>query len=164
MGCHTWFFTKIERTAEEARKIWINDHKKWMDKWKEICDNPNDHARVTYNWSQEYCDYHLEVRKRQLRLVENGFCMQAVFNKQPDDENILYRYVVGKGLFADNGKLPHDIFRSKYTEVQLFSLDQTLKYISDNKNALAFHMSEEDTIQALTKFWNEYPNGMIEFG
>lgn len=164
MGSHTWFFTKIERSAEQARDKWLFNHKNWMTKWKEICDNPNNDIRVCYGYSQEYCNQHLEVCKRQLRMVENGLCLQAVLNKQPDDENKLYRYINGKGLYADNGKMPHDIFRASYNETQLFSLEETLKYISENKDKLYFHKSEEETIKSLTEFWVEHPNGMIEFG
>ena len=156
MGCHTWFYTKIERTQEEAKELWINEHIKSINRWEEMCKNPNDNCRVSYNWSQEFCNLKLEVLKRQLRRVQNGGCKEAIWNKQPDKE--LTIFIKGKGLFIETSY--HDIFRRYgYPEVKLFSYEETIDYIIDNK--CYFY---EDTLKQLIKFWAEYPNGVIEFG
>jgi len=54
----------------------------------------------------------------------------------------------------------HDLFRiGSYPETVLTSLDETLKFI-ENNNCQTYH----DTEEQLKKFFNKYPNGVIEFG
>lgn len=56
----------------------------------------------------------------------------------------------------------HDLFRkSGYPETVLYSLEETLEYINDDKNECeVFDFTEEE----LVKFWAECPNGSIDFG
>lgn len=155
MGIHTWFFTKVERTQEEVIALWIDEQIKYINLCENLCNNANHRLRIFYNWSQEFCEHHLEVLKRQLRRVQNGGCKKAIWNKQPGN---LTKQIVGKGLFVETDY--HDIFRiHSYSNKQLFSYEETIDFIIDNQCFL-----DENTFENLIKFWIEYPNGMIEFG
>lgn len=52
-----------------------------------------------------------------------------------------------------------DLFRTSYTETVLHSLKETLDFCK----SLDIHLDDLD-IADLTTFWEEYPNGIIEFG
>jgi hypothetical protein len=171
MGCHTWFYTKIERTQEEATKLWIDEQIESINRWEETTNNviydeagnfimphPENEIRFIYpEWSQESCEHHLEVLKRQLRRVQNGGCKKAIWNHQPD---VLSFYIEGKGLFVEVEEF-HDVFRTGYSENLLFSLQESLDYINNPENNCTVF---ENTTEKLIEFWNKYPEGAIYFG
>lgn len=52
----------------------------------------------------------------------------------------------------------HDLFRiGGYPETQLFSLDETIDFIGQNQLKKVDYLS-------IFKFWQKYPDGLIEFG
>jgi hypothetical protein len=56
----------------------------------------------------------------------------------------------------------HDVFRtSDYDGAELYSLKETIDYISDEKNGC---LIMENTVELLNEFWDKYPEGVIEFG
>lgn len=74
----------------------------------------------------------------------------------------LLSWIDGKGLYISSDELPHDLFRKYgYPEIRLFSLEETLSYIHDKDNECFIY---DYTEESLKKFWEEYPDGMIEFG
>lgn len=158
MACHTYFYRKIERTQEEAKKLWIDAQKKSIERWEEIVNNSENKYREIYFWTQQDCAFQLAVLKRQLRMVQNDFCKKAIWNNQPDKE--LSVFVDGKGLYINDRSFNNCFRKYTYSDVQLFSLQETLDYIHNPENdCLVF----EDTIQKITEFWNKYPDGFIEF-
>lgn len=163
MGCHTWFYRRIDRTIEEARELFLTEYKKSLKSWEELLNNPADECRVAYGWTQEYCDHYFEVLKRQIRMVEKGLCNVAVMNKQLDH----CIYIPGRGLFITDVSMTHNIFRiGGYPEDMLFSFEETIEFIEKNKEAISNYRGplQEDTIDRLKKFWEQYPDGMIDFG
>lgn len=156
MGCHTWCAYKVHRTIEEARKIWIDEQEKTIERWKEISDNPYDDCRIAYEWTQEDVDFGLAVFKRQLRMVKNGLCNIAVMRNQPE----LSYYRESRGFFIDC-KDYHDIFRiGNYPTDELFSKDDCMKFIERNKNKIQF---TEKSYERIDEFWNKYPDGFMHF-
>lgn len=70
------------------------------------------------------------------------------------------RYERG-GKYTDNS-LPHDMFRlGGYPEDVLTSFEETMKYIEERKDKMSFTDNWETKLK---KFWDENPNGFIEFG
>lgn len=60
-----------------------------------------------------------------------------------------------------NEGLPHNLFRiGGYPDDVLKSLDETLEYI--NKNHISYYVGDWEL--KLTAFWDENPDGIIEFG
>ena len=158
MGCHTWFYRKIERTQEEAKQSCLRGLRKSEKLNLNILANRNYNGLDWSDWTESElikCDSYL---KRQIRMVENNFCQRAVWNHQ-NDEN-LTEYIDGKGFYMETGF--HDIFRKYgYPEDKLFSLQETLNYINNPENGCTVY---EHTIERLKEFWNKYPDGMIDFG
>ncbi len=175
MGCHTWFYKKVDRSFEEAKNIWITEQLKWIKRWEDIAANPEDDSRIAYEWNQEKCENQVNVCKRQLRMVQGGYCQQAIWNHQPDDEQgEMYYYVDGK-LYCDSNDLPHDVFRiGGYPDDALFSLKETLDYLDKHNDKIYYTRSIYDlcdreilkvlAIEKLTKFWTQHPEAMIKFG
>jgi hypothetical protein len=163
MGCHTWFYKKVNRTCEEGKKIWIDNQERFIKDWEEIANNPNDDCRIAYDWSQEYLDWNLKVFKRQLQVVKKGLCGNAVMNNQPcDNEHYLYRYI-NNTLYGCNDNLPHDTFRiGNYPKDVLFSKKECFNFIKENKEKINYYNPNWE--EQLNKFWEQYPDGMICFG
>lgn len=161
MGCHTWFYKKVERSYEEAKNIWMEHQKGWIERATEICNNPDDECRLAYDWSQDTCNSFLAVAKRQLQIVEKGLCRVAVMNHQPsDDDGRLYEFVDGN-LYCTHKTLPHNIFRiGKYPEDKLFDFYDTIRFCRVKNNIDLSH----EQVGKLRKFWDDYPDGMIRFG
>ena len=175
MGCHTWFYKKVDRTIEEARERYLSDLHESINSFQSMLDDPSDQTKIDLEWTDEFIQEAIDIWKRQKRMVEKGLCNVAVMKKQPADENgILYRFVNGN-LYCYHHELPHDTFRrGDYPDDKLFSLEETLKYLEDNDDKIYYHYSfldktrksvlKERAIKRLKKFWDEYPDGMILFG
>jgi len=142
MGCHTWFYKKSNRTIDEAREIFINEATVNIKLHKEVMVEPD----------EIWC----EIVERQIQIVRKGLCDVAVYNKQPE-----ISFISEKGFFVEHGGY-HDLFRkSGYPEIKLYSLKETMDYINDKEN----HCRVFDyTNERLEKFWEECPDGAIEFG
>lgn len=155
MGCHTWFYRKIERTQEEAKLSCLEALNKSRNLNWEIYKNRNYKG---FDWSHYKDDYLLkrnDILCRKIRMVENNLCQRAVWNHQNDEE--LTVYIEGRGLYIEDTGY-HDLFRiHSYPEDILFSLEDSLDFIK--KNDIKDYSSEQ-----LFKFWNDYPNAIIKFG
>ena len=159
MGCHTWFYRKIERTQKEAKqsclKKLIYDEKLNIN----ILENRSFNGIDWSNYTEEELIKFDTILKRKIRMVKNNLCQKTVWNNQNDKE--LTVYVEGKGLFIEDTGF-HDVFRKYgYPDDKLFSLKESLDYINNTNNDCVIY---EDTVQRLTEFWNKFKNGMIEFG
>jgi hypothetical protein len=162
MACHTWFHKKVERTMEEARTLFIEYQEELIARFNDMLFNPIHQVRIAYNWDDTIIKHQIDVLERQLIIVKKGLCNEAVLNKQED-----CIYVPGKGLYGDDGTLPHDLFRTKYSDDQLFSYEETIQYLEDNKDAVCnFHhdVNGKDWKQMLKEFWENNTDGMIHFG
>lgn len=159
MGCHTWCFKKVERTIEEARRLWIEQQMGIIASWQKMIDDPTDHCRVAYEWSQEFVEKQMLVYKRQLQMVKKGLLNVAVFNDQP--EHCIY--IQDKGFYVEEGT--HDPFRIYgYPDDKLFSYEECLVCIRKyeiTKNTTVELWRDGDTLK---EFWDRNPDGMICFG
>lgn len=170
MGCHTWYYTKIERTQEEATEVclrvlrrarnsWWKSFKYWEDgvEWYRLCYE----IILSEREYKNNCFKHVNILNRQIRMVSNGYCKRAVWNNQDGFMGAMTEYVDGVGLFMEVDDF-HDGFRvHDYPDIHLLSLQETLDYIESRGEQC---QSYEYTLDILVEFWNKYPNGMICFG
>ena len=191
MGCHTWFYRKIERTQEEAKQSCLRGLRKSEKLNLNILANRNYNGLDWSDWTESELIKHDSYLKRQIKMVNNNFCQRAVWNHQ-NDEN-LTEYIEGKGLYIEDTGF-HDVFRrGDYPEDRLFSHEETIKYLEDNDSIITygyFQRSHQDipcinglcngekptwfevdresrkleALGLLKEFWDKYPDGMIEFG
>ncbi len=158
MGCHTWFYRKIERTQEQAKESCLKQLKYQRNlSWK-IYKNPNYRG---FDWELDKKSQleMIKVLNRKIRMVSNNYCQMAVWNNQGDED--LTVYIQGKGLFIEDTGF-HDEFRKYgYPENKLFSYKETIDYIETPDNECSVY---ENTLERLKEFWDLYPDGMIEFG
>jgi hypothetical protein len=159
MGCHTWFYRKIERTQEQAKQNCLKGLLKSEKLNLSILNDRNYNGIDWSDWTDDMLLKHDASLKKQIRMVKNNFCQRAVWNHQ-NDKN-LTEYIEGKGLYIEDTGF-HDVFRKYgYPENKLFSLEETLDYINNTENNCTIY---ENTIERLKDFWKNYPDGFIEFG
>lgn len=151
MGCHTWFYRKIERTQEEAKENCLRG----LRKYEEL----NISILKDRNYSDESFMHSDAVLKRKIRMVENNLCQRAVWNHQDDED--MTEYIDGKGLYIEDTGY-HDVFRKcGYPNTKLFSLEETLEYINNPENNCTIF---DWTMDDLKDFWSKYPDAFIDFG
>lgn len=105
-----------------------------------------------------YKEY-LEYFKNELETLDEKTNEQIyqLYNEYYDD---VTRYI--NGNFYVQVDDFHDCFRKYgYPEDNLFSLEETIKYMYDEKNNCTTY---ENSIKWVTEFWNKYPDGIICFG
>lgn len=172
MGCHTWFYKPINVSYDDAKKQYLKYQYKWIDDANRMINNPtNDDLEFIKAYSEftvDYLQHTIEISKRCIRLVDNGYCKLAVMNKY------CYEKSFNNTIFlSDKNQMYvsidefHDIFRTvKYPTNKLFNFNDTLEFIQKIKNTKLYysHLSDYDVIQKIQEYWSKYPNGMIDFG
>ena len=165
MGCHTWAYKRIESPSFEKMKDFVlKIYKDSSDNLQKWIDNPQDEEYLDMfkhykEWTIDYIKYWQETDKRRIRLIENGFCKQAIVNKYCSYSDGLIECYNGN-FYKEIGF--HDMFRKYgYPDDKLFSLKETLDYINNPLNKCIIN---DKTFEWLDEFWNKYPDGMIEFG
>jgi len=191
MGCHTYFYKKSNRTQQQANDILINELQKSIIDFTEYLNNPADKDidfLNSLNWTPDVLDNLINLYKRQIRMIENGFCQKAVWYKQPDNSI----YIENKGFYEEVGY--YDLFRIGYIpDFNLYSHQSTLLFIEcvllgnphsfqvynkDNQEYTEQEFSQiceyinkhkgginimNNCYTRLDKFWSEYPDGIINF-
>lgn len=160
MGCHTWFYRKIERTQEEARESCLKKLRYEEELNLNILQD-RDYKGINWNnWSDDMLLKRDAIIKRHIKMVENNANLKAIWYHQYESLTILTDYVEGKGLYFETEY--HDTFRRyNYSDDKLFSLEETIAYIRNPTNECEFN---DNTFTRLKEFWNKYPDGMIQFG
>lgn len=166
MGCHTWFYKKVETPPyEEMKEVIIQIYKRSISEMTGWIDNPQGDKYLEIlsaypNWTIEYITNFRNADIRRLQMIEKDLCKVAVINKYCTCNSEIMEYINGS-LYVDLDDY-HDVFRKYgYPKDRLFSLDETLAYIENPVNeCVTFY----NTIEILTDFWTKHPNGMITFG
>lgn len=159
MGCHTLFYRRIERTQEEAKQSCLQGLRESEELNISILKDRNYNGFDWSFYSDEILIYYGLVIKRQIRMVENNFCKRAVWNHQNDDKST--KYIDGKGLYIRDTEF-YDTFRKNgFTNIKLFSLEETLEYINNPENNCTIF---DHTMTNLKEFWSKYPDGFIKLG
>jgi hypothetical protein len=181
MGCHTWFYKKIEVTEDQVREDVTKYLKREIDFYDRLVNNRDgidkDLLETYPEWTKEYGLYHKPIYERRLRIIEKGLCKLAMYYKYKSTKlGGVYHFDKHTcTMYVSTDSLPHDTFRrGGYPEDKLLSLEDTLKYLEDNDDIIYYtstifdktdrNILKDKSIERLKKFWNEYPEGMIDFG
>lgn len=185
MGCHTWFYKKIQDpSSEEIISTVGNRCRKELDFLERLISSRHEideELLETYpEWTPEWAVSMKDAWNKIYDFVNGGElntkelpeAFNAFFDEGMSRESILAflyemwtteltSFVEGKGWFEDTDEF-HDVFRKHgYPDDKLFSLQETLDYISNPDNNCTTY---EWTNDRLIEFWEKYPNGMIIFG
>ncbi len=147
MSCSIVYFRKISVPIEKVRENVI-----WQLEGELVFYLEN---METYG--QEFVD----LTNRQVRMVKKGLCHKAVMNRFNRYKEKINYYT--RGNLYENVWNDYDpIFSVKCNyDDELFSLEETLAFFE--KTPLVFHhkYSIDKAIKEVTRFWKEYPDGMI---
>lgn len=182
MGCHTWFYKKIEGPTQESI---VSVVKKRVSKELEFLNRLiNDRDSIDSDLLEAYPEWNKEYAEKNIPLWQtiydfaNGEDIDlSIFPEDFFEEDVtkdtllqsLYTswvnkltvFIKEKEWYEDVDDF-HDLFRKYgYPDDMLFSLEETLEYINDPKNECTVY---EYTENRLKEFWEKYPDGMIQFG
>ena len=170
MGCHTWFYTKLEvqPSYEEVREKYLNflDNERGYFERHISGTLSEDESWLFDDKTLEDSEYTLSVLNRIYSRVLNRYCKIATLrhasydclNLEFCDKNNLYYKEVDR----------HDIFRiGGYPNDELLSMAETLEFLKINDYKIFRNSTleqREEVIADMQKFWDEYPNGLVRFG
>lgn len=188
MGCHTWFYKKIEVDYDVVKSNVIKQLERELDLLDRMINRRDEIGPEALHyvmlldaipeWTTEFGNERKAIKERQLSIIKKDLCKEAMYSKYihgNPGSGIITRYIKGKGIFISTDDLPHGLFRrGNYPDDTLFSLEETLKYLDDNDSVISYpfwnnesenrQTRKEKCVEELTKFWKEYPDGMICFG
>ena len=166
MGCHTWFHRKVDTLKpEEVKQSIVEYLEDAFMLYDALLNNPDSLDPELLDLCSPYTKEEIELEKAEhvhvMERIESGEMSESELNNcfhQFVDSK--FEFIENKGWFYRDSDLPHDLFRNyNYLEIKLFSLKETLKFISENPCEVY-----DDTNEKLEIFWKEHPDGMIDFG
>jgi hypothetical protein len=160
MGCHTWFFRKIESPPKETIIKVVGEFiSKELDFLNRLI---NDRESIDNNLLESYPEKNIQFLLDEQNRLNNGSMSDEELNDYYCSQaSNLIEYVEGRGFYSD-GTGFHDLFRKHgYPDDKLFSYEETLAYINDPKNECTVC---DWTNDKLKEFWEKFPDGMIQFG
>ena len=100
MGCHTWFYKKLEISFEEVKKSVIKRIEKEIEFNNDLIYNRDnivsDLLEAYPEWTVETGIYWKSIFERQLRMIKSGFCEKAICNKYSDYNSDKIELIYGK--------------------------------------------------------------------
>lgn len=188
MGCHTWFYKKvnpqptredkinqfIERTGERCKNletVLANDGFDWEDedKWYPYGNRAAVEKRLSeYKWMLENVEHYDDSIKSNASSYIRDYFYDTVEDwKAPIDEdsricgiNTKYdKTTCVNGIYYSSVHRYNDIFRYHNYDTVIFSEDEMWKLINDNNINI-----DDEVKKELKEFWTLFPDGMIYFG
>lgn len=150
MGCHTWCYKRAGyKSIEDMKKIIIDNKESLLKYCKE---------KIT---SRTYED---DIDKRDTINVINQLERQITsINKLSNYMKVLSLYskelnvsIIYKSKLYINTDY-HDLFRCNYNSRKLISYSDTIKFLSEN---VCLNINYDK----IKEFWDNYPDGIIDFG
>jgi hypothetical protein len=181
MGCHTWFYKKIETPKFEQIRETVKDRCQreiqFLEKLISHREEIDSELLEAYpEWTPEWATSLLPLWKMIYEFangsdIDLSIFPEYFFEEDVEKENLLENlyaswtpglteYVKGKGWYQEAEY--HDLFRKGgYPDDRLYSLEETLAYINNLENKCSV---VDWTVPKLEEFWSKYPDGMITFG
>jgi hypothetical protein len=167
MGCHTWFYKKIEGpTEEQMRKDLVVYFQETIQFYDSALNQKESLDDLTKEVLEGVSDEELEAERDEFLFLYRRFASGEMGIDEVNENWASSRfsrhieYSRKGGWYETDASLPHDLFRiGNYPETLLFSLEETLDFIKTNKCTVY-----EYTDEKLGDFWAEFPDGMISFG
>lgn len=183
MGCHTWFYKKIEPqpTRDDKISAFVKRRKNFRDKCVKALENKGFQYQDEKSWYPFYSE--LEVLERinlidwQLENVDHYDDYKFDVDTLTDEQNLtkeqeLYCDVESygynafstnttehKGIYYEEVDHYFDAFRFHDYGRVLESKSETYKLL-ENENCKKW----DDTYNLIDEFWQKYPDGIIELG
>lgn len=168
MGCHTWFFKPVDIDYEQAKQLAINYLTTQLEEWtvENILYTADSDGEVNpYNWTEDEVIKQRAFYTRWLKRIKSDLPLWkgAVWHFLRMQEDGIGRYY--KGKYYINTEC-HDYFRVGWdlANTKLTSLQETLDFLEKNKNLIYDYYPPDSWLDKVTKFWQLYPDGLIEFG
>ena len=148
MGCHTWFYEKVNKSEEELKKCLSN-----------VLDD--------YIISENDTEIVEEIGLLYVKLANIKILrIIRLLNNNTIKYNNLITHVSEycDGLYLIKNKILYkeinffDLFRTGYSDKILLSLGETLQFIKDSNIVI-----EDKNLILLKQFWIKHPNGVIDF-
>jgi len=152
MGCHTWFYKKSNLSVKDAQLKAIN-LLSYYNKSANFLLKEN-----RYNdFTKEQLENWIKSNNRLLKWINNDWITTGCYRILSDGI-----YLKSKDTYYVDAEA-HDLFRiGGYPNDKLFSLEETLLFIENNKENIG--KIDDFCYQLLSEFWQENPDGMINFG
>lgn len=173
MGCHTWFYKKIEvqPTYEEVREKMLDYYRNELGYYeRHLTDSlSKKEAWLFENKSKQESECLQAILLRTIRRIENRTCTLATLRRYAG-------WAVSGSHFCERDQQFyeetgwHDLFRiNEYPTDELLSLEETLEFIEKNSDKIAWGplptvYGKEAVKARLKSFWDEHPTGLICFG
>ncbi len=161
MSCSTIFYKRVLRSESEAIEIAKKNISIKLQLFKEEKD-----CAYKYQFIYLFSKY-LQNIEDEIYVFPHESIDGNIQTKNDYDENMSIWDFQSNGHITDyyiNEKYYQEVseyyntFRSDYREENLFSLEETLDYIKKNNCYIT-----DIEIEQLKEFWNEYPDGLINF-
>jgi hypothetical protein len=154
MGCHTWFYKKLNSKEEELKK-------EILFKLYEL--------RKTFIKNKKLLSYITnDIFKIKNKKMSKKFLYKIYVNIPHDNLKTIFN----NNIYEKVNEF-HDLFRTNdYNSPILISFEETLNFINlNNLKGISYFSEEEKRIiteepdfKKIKEFWNKYPDGIIEFG
>lgn len=166
MGCHTWFYKKLTLPTVDKEVMlstienFFNTERKYGKEQVKL-NRYNKRERILWGKYERFF-------KKALRNLNNF-----------DDTELMSEYLIAtnvkhnevNGIFYEDVDY-HDLFRhSDYNAPILYSFEETMSFIEENNctgisyfNEDGVFITEKPDIEKIKSFWDENPDGIIEFG
>ena len=164
MGCHTWFYNRMEPQPEyeivkesviKSMEVEIHYHEEYISGL-----TPKEDLWMYIDSTIESIKNRIDVIKRKLRMIKGGYCKIATMKYYAWHCNFNIEFSRKTNMFY-TGVDYHDVFRvSDFPADELFSFEETMDFIE--KRVVRF--VDDDWKSSIENFWKIYPNGMINFG
>ena len=165
MGCHTWFYRKINLPLEDCKKKVVDTLEKYVS-W-ELSD-----LNKSERESDEEACTSIKNTNRVISWIKKGWITEACYRLL---DEVGYYDINTKIYYRTDDHLGHDTFRiGGYPETKLFSLEETLDFLEKNDDKISYASTIWDktdrsilkakAIERLKEFWEKNPDGMIDFG
>lgn len=171
MGCHTWFYKKMEKqpSYQECKDMLTELLNEEIQDCQNYIDGKEDDEDMLRLWEQYDPQKVLKECQESLNRVNNDD-KEFVFEEAT---HVMYLRNVEAGVviyhkgnfYISARNLPHNIFRTwGYPEDVLESYEDFENFIATHGYRLVRYDTLEETKQAMKKFWEEYPDGIVDFG